>query len=150
MKWKLKENALLTALQGSSSKQTSIETHSNQDSLVPFSPRTGFFDDDWFKWRTTERKASRKTQETEKQSGSHLLIFINTSSLPPSPPSSALLSASLRLIRCADKLGNSSPKNITVFTLRTMTPYCEGTLKTQRTRSVFVNGGPADSLDSLD
>lgn len=113
----LKEkNALLTALQGSSSKQTSMETHSNQDSLVPFSPRTGFFDDDWFKRRTTERKASKKdagNRETIRLPFAHFHQHL----LPPSPPSSALLSASLRLIGSADKLGNSSPPKILQYLL---------------------------------
>ena len=72
------KNILLKVLQGISSKQTSIKMYSNQDSLV-LPLYTVFFDDDWFKQQTTERKSSKKT-EPEKQSP---LPFSHFSSTPP-------------------------------------------------------------------
>lgn len=78
-------NTLLKVLQGISSKQTSIKMYSNQDSLV-LPLYTVFFDGDWFKQQTTERKASKKTENQRNIPRSHFLIFIHTPSLPPFLP----------------------------------------------------------------
>lgn len=61
--------------------------YSNQDSLV-FPLHTEFFDEDWFKQQTTERKASKKT-ENQRNNPASICSF------SPTPPPSFQLPSGL-------------------------------------------------------